>query len=62
MCQVTKEFKSIEGKNKKQKKGRRVFDILRYPTRHIALKVAYVGIAYNGLAYQLHTDNTIEVI
>lgn len=33
---------------------------LRYNTRHIALKVAYLGWDYQGFAAQEDTDKTIE--
>jgi len=37
------------------------FDFSRYAIRKIALKVAYLGWPYYGLASQDHTDETVEV-
>lgn len=34
----------------------------RYHQRYIALKLAYLGWQYDGLAAQNETDNTIEVL
>ena len=38
----------------------RAFDMSRYSQRHIALRVAYIGTAYSGFAYQSETPNTVE--
>ncbi|KAL5015313.1 hypothetical protein ScPMuIL_009583 [Solemya velum] len=46
-----------KGKNKKTQKE---FDFEKYNTRHIALKVAYLGWDYQGFAAQEDTDKTIE--
>lgn len=37
-----------------------LFYIYRYNTRHIALKIAYLGWDYNGFVVQEDTDKTIE--
>jgi tRNA U38,U39,U40 pseudouridine synthase TruA len=41
--------------------GLQEFDMSRYHQRYIALKLAYLGWQYDGLAVQNDTDNTIEV-
>eukprot|EP01064_Diplonema_japonicum_P010971 TRINITY_DN1821_c0_g1_i1.p1 TRINITY_DN1821_c0_g1~~TRINITY_DN1821_c0_g1_i1.p1 ORF type:complete len:416 (+),score=112.89 TRINITY_DN1821_c0_g1_i1:46-1293(+) len=46
-------------KKKKQTEGR-AFDMSKYDRRHIALKFSYIGTAYQGLAAQDHTDETVE--
>eukprot|EP00056_Hartaetosiga_gracilis_P006067 m.92735 g.92735 ORF g.92735 m.92735 type:complete len:486 (+) comp12366_c0_seq3:35-1492(+) len=45
--------------NKKQKK-KRPFDFSKYGRRKIALKVAYLGERYHGLAMQSSTNETVE--
>ena len=55
--------KSAAGKSKGGKGKQREyrdFDMSKYPQRHVALKVAYLGQAYDGLAFQENTDDTIE--
>lgn len=60
--------------NENQKKGReplppvhiyfqlkREFDMRQYGKRYIALKLAYIGWDYHGLATQENIENTIEV-
>jgi len=42
-------------------KPEKPFDFSRYAFRKIALKVAYLGWPYYGLASQDHTDETVEV-
>ncbi|CAI9741177.1 pseudouridine(38 39) synthase-like [Octopus vulgaris] len=44
---------------KKDRKGK-VFDFSKYNTRHIALKVAYLGWDYHGFAVQEDNEKTIE--
>lgn len=44
----------MEAKTKKK------FDFSRFKQRHIALKIAYFGWDYDGLAYQDSSDNTVE--
>lgn len=48
-----------EGQVKKKTKGRE-FDFKKYNTRHIALKILYLGWDYQGFAAQEDTDKTIE--
>ncbi|XP_029934103.1 tRNA pseudouridine(38/39) synthase [Myripristis murdjan] len=48
-----------------RKKGRkagkeRPFDFSAHPRRHVALRLAYLGWAYQGFAVQENTDNTVE--
>ena len=38
--------------SKKQRRKERVFDMSRHAQRHVALKVAYLGTAYQGFAWQ----------
>lgn len=45
---------------KKKAKAKKEFDMSRYHQRYIALKLAYLGWQYDGLAVQNDTDNTIE--
>lgn len=63
----------LSATNEKQKKGReplllsihfqlqREFDMRQYGKRYIALKLAYIGWDYHGLATQENVENTIEV-
>ena len=44
----------------KRQKEQRPFDMSRYAQRHVALRVAYIGTAYQGFAYQVETDDTVE--
>ncbi|KAG8470519.1 hypothetical protein KFE25_008940 [Diacronema lutheri] len=44
----------------KAEKRRRAFDFSKYYERHIALKVAYDGRTYDGLAALQESDNTVE--
>eukprot|EP00744_Colponema_vietnamica_P011865 GILI01016670.1.p1 GENE.GILI01016670.1~~GILI01016670.1.p1 ORF type:complete len:441 (+),score=28.48 GILI01016670.1:32-1324(+) len=46
----------------KNKDTDRPFDFGKYPTRHVVLRLMYHGHAYDGLAKQDHTENTIEGI
>eukprot|EP00906_Rhabdomonas_costata_P035698 RCo050147 len=43
-----------------KKKPTREFDMARYRQRHIALRMAYLGQSYHGLAVQENIPNTIE--
>ena len=65
--------KSAAGKSKGGKGKQREyrdFDMSKYPQRHVALKVAYLGQAYDGLAFQeigcaqsdVPTSNTFWVL
>ncbi|XP_057682977.1 tRNA pseudouridine(38/39) synthase-like isoform X1 [Corythoichthys intestinalis] len=47
---------------KKGKKAakQRPFDFSAHPHRHVALRLAYLGWAYQGFAVQENTDNTVE--
>ena len=44
----------------KRQKEQLPFDMSRYAQRHVALRVAYIGTAYQGFAYQVETDDTVE--
>lgn len=48
--------------SKKSKKAgkERPFDFCGHPRRHVALRLAYLGWAYQGFAVQENTDNTVE--
>lgn len=51
--------------NTSSKKGKkagkeRPFDFSAHPRRHVALRLAYLGWAYQGFAVQENTDNTVE--
>eukprot|EP01116_Phalansterium_solitarium_P017484 TRINITY_DN4313_c0_g1_i2.p1 TRINITY_DN4313_c0_g1~~TRINITY_DN4313_c0_g1_i2.p1 ORF type:complete len:391 (-),score=54.05 TRINITY_DN4313_c0_g1_i2:72-1244(-) len=46
----------------KKKKPPREFDMARYSQRYVALKIAYIGANYKGLAAQENTDDTIEAV
>lgn len=48
-------------KGKLKQQQQRQFDFSKYNRRHIALKFAYLGAAYHGLASQETTEDTIEV-
>ncbi|XP_026171975.1 tRNA pseudouridine(38/39) synthase [Mastacembelus armatus] len=50
---------SSSKKGKKVSKGR-PFDFSAHPRRHVALRLAYLGWAYQGFAVQENTDNTVE--
>ncbi|XP_029954103.1 tRNA pseudouridine(38/39) synthase [Salarias fasciatus] len=48
-------------KKERKKGGRdRPFDFSLHPRRHVALRLAYLGWAYQGFAVQENTDNTVE--
>ena len=46
--------------SKRQKQQPRPFDMSRYSQRHVALRIAYLGGAYQGYAYQAETPDTVE--
>lgn len=50
---------SSSQKGKKAGKER-PFDFSAHPRRHVALRLAYLGWAYQGFAVQENTDNTVE--
>ncbi|RUS72416.1 hypothetical protein EGW08_019821, partial [Elysia chlorotica] len=43
-----------------RRKPQREFDFNRYNTRHVALKIAYLGWDYQGFVVQEDTDKTVE--
>ncbi|CAG5125894.1 unnamed protein product, partial [Candidula unifasciata] len=49
-----------DGDNHGHKKQQREFDFTKYNTRHVALKIAYLGWDYHGFVVQEDTDKTIE--
>ncbi|AWP17795.1 putative tRNA pseudouridine(38/39) synthase isoform 3 [Scophthalmus maximus] len=53
---------SSSSSSKKGKKANkeRPFDFSAHPRRHAALRLAYLGWAYQGFAVQENTDNTVE--
>jgi tRNA pseudouridine38/39 synthase len=51
-----------DGSAPKPPKSAKVFDFSKYPTSHIAFKIAYHGQDHDGLAKQITTTNTIETI
>jgi len=48
--------------SKKSKCNQRAFDFNKYNTRHVALKIAYLGWDYQGFAAQDDTNQTIEAM
>ncbi|XP_036937352.1 tRNA pseudouridine(38/39) synthase [Acanthopagrus latus] len=48
------------GKKGKKASKERPFDFSAHPRRHVALRLAYLGWAYQGFAVQENTDNTVE--
>ncbi|XP_017291301.1 tRNA pseudouridine(38/39) synthase [Kryptolebias marmoratus] len=49
------------GRKDRKKSGKeRPFDFAAHPQRHVALRLAYLGWAYQGFAVQENTDNTVE--
>lgn len=52
----------VTSSSKKGKKAgkERPFDFSAHPRRHVALRLAYLGWAYQGFAVQENTDNTVE--
>ncbi|KAJ8320174.1 hypothetical protein KUTeg_001761 [Tegillarca granosa] len=57
---VLKKDGQPQGKHLKKVKSQREFDFKKYNTRHVALKVLYLGWDYQGFAVQEDTDKTIE--
>uniref|UniRef100_A0A3B5B5X8 Pseudouridine synthase 3 n=1 Tax=Stegastes partitus TaxID=144197 RepID=A0A3B5B5X8_9TELE len=53
------QLKGSSGDRKKAGKER-PFDFSGHPRRHVALRLAYLGWAYQGFAVQENTDNTVE--
>lgn len=51
---------SISSKKGKKAGKKRPFDFSSHPRRHVALRLAYLGWAYQGFAVQENTDNTVE--
>ncbi|KAM6896852.1 tRNA pseudouridine(38/39) synthase [Xenentodon cancila] len=51
---------SSSHKQKKKPGKQRPFDFAAHPRRHVALRLAYLGWAYQGFAVQENTDNTVE--
>ncbi|CAH1225077.1 PUS3 [Branchiostoma lanceolatum] len=51
---------SATQKKQRRQKPQREFDFTKYNTRHVALKIAYLGWSYDGFQSQDTTDNTIE--
>eukprot|EP00055_Hartaetosiga_balthica_P011798 m.55073 g.55073 ORF g.55073 m.55073 type:complete len:242 (+) comp7737_c0_seq2:66-791(+) len=45
---------------KKKKKNQKPFDFSKYSQRKVALKIAYLGEKYHGLAMQSSTPDTVE--
>lgn len=49
------------GRKERKNAGKeRPFDFSLHPRRHVALRLAYLGWAYQGFAVQENTDNTVE--
>ena len=44
----------------KKQRRQKAFDMSRYAQRHVALRVAYIGTAYQGFQYQAEAENTVE--
>ncbi|XP_061564244.1 tRNA pseudouridine(38/39) synthase [Cololabis saira] len=51
---------STSRKERKKSGKQRPFDFAAHPRRHVALRLAYLGWAYQGFAVQDNTDNTVE--
>lgn len=51
---------SSSSKKGKKANKQRPFDFAAHPRRHVALRLAYLGWAYQGFAVQENTDNTVE--
>ncbi len=50
----------VESAGKRRRGAARPFDMSRYAQRYVALRVAYVGTRYNGFAYQVDDQQTVE--
>ena len=55
-----KERKAESKRERKKRKGNRSFDFSRFSIRRVALKVAYLGWDYRGVAYQEGVEDTVE--
>uniref|UniRef100_A0A3Q0T9U5 Pseudouridylate synthase 3 n=1 Tax=Amphilophus citrinellus TaxID=61819 RepID=A0A3Q0T9U5_AMPCI len=53
------ELEKLRSQLKESRKDR-PFDFSVHPRRHVALRLAYLGWAYQGFAVQENTDNTVE--
>lgn len=51
---------TTSGKKGKKASKDRPFDFSAHPRRHVALRLAYLGWAYQGFAVQENTENTVE--
>lgn len=51
---------SSSNKRRKKTSKERPFDFSAHPRRHVALRLAYLGWAYQGFAVQENTDSTVE--
>lgn len=51
---------TTSSKRSKKAGKERPFDFSAHPRRHVALRLAYLGWAYQGFAVQENTDNTVE--
>ncbi|XP_047465844.1 tRNA pseudouridine(38/39) synthase [Mugil cephalus] len=56
----TKSDGNTSRKERKKAGKDRPFDFTAHPWRHVALRLAYLGWAYQGFAVQENTDNTVE--
>ncbi|KAM9426718.1 tRNA pseudouridine(38/39) synthase isoform 2-T2 [Pholidichthys leucotaenia] len=55
------DWDASSSKKERRKAGKeRPFDFTAHPRRHVALRLAYLGWAYQGFAVQENTDNTVE--
>uniref|UniRef100_A0A3Q3KE39 Pseudouridine synthase I TruA alpha/beta domain-containing protein n=1 Tax=Monopterus albus TaxID=43700 RepID=A0A3Q3KE39_MONAL len=57
-CQLKERREAGEDSKKASKE--RPFDFSAHPRRHVALRLAYLGWAYQGFAVQENTENTVE--
>ncbi|XP_012946059.1 uncharacterized protein LOC101858380 [Aplysia californica] len=53
-------LKADGSKAEGRRKAQREFDFTKYNTRHVALKVAYLGWDYHGFVVQEDSDKTVE--
>eukprot|EP00042_Codosiga_hollandica_P050226 m.595936 g.595936 ORF g.595936 m.595936 type:complete len:541 (-) comp58043_c0_seq27:51-1673(-) len=56
----TRSSSTSEPATRRPAKRKREFDFSKFHKRHIALRIAYLGANYQGLAAQDHTTDTIE--
>ncbi|XP_024140367.1 tRNA pseudouridine(38/39) synthase isoform X2 [Oryzias melastigma] len=60
-AEMTSSSEGNSSKKERKKSGKeRPFDFAAHPRRHVALRLAYLGWAYQGFAVQENTDNTVE--